>query len=60
MERILMNKNIEVLFAEYDSATGVFTDIYDVYNIEYSPYILNSFYNKDDFDKTSFRTHLSE
>ena len=60
MERILMNKNIEVLFAEYDSATGVFTDIYDVYNIEYSPYILNSFYNKVDFDKTSFRTHLSE
>ena len=27
---ILMNKNIEVLAAEYDSATGVFTDIYDI------------------------------
>ena len=60
MKCVLMNKNIEVLSAEYDSATGVFTDIYDVYNIEYSPYILNSFYNKVDFDKTSFRTHLSE
>ena len=55
-----MNKNIEVLSAKYDSAIGVFTDIYDIYNIKYSPYILNSFYNKDDFDKTSFRTHLSE
>lgn len=60
MKRILMNKNIEVLAVEYDSATGVFTDIYDIYNIEYSPYILNCFYNKNDFDKTSFRTNLSE
>lgn len=32
-----MNKNIEVLVAEYDSATGVFTDIYDVCNIRYLP-----------------------
>ena len=60
MKCVLMNKNIEVLSAEYDSATGVFTDIYDIYNIKYSPYILNSFYNKVDFDKTSIRTHLSE
>lgn len=60
IKRILMNKNIEVLSVKYDSATGVFTDIYDIYNIEYSPYILNCFYNKDDFDKTSFRTNLSE
>ena len=44
MKCVLMNKNIEVLSAEYDSATGVFTDIYDVYNIEYSPYILNKIY----------------
>ncbi len=60
IKHILMNKNIEVLSTGYDSATGVFTDIYDIYNIEYSPYILNCFYNKDDFDKTSFRTHLNE
>lgn len=46
MKCILMNKNMEVLSAEYDSATGVFTDIYDIYNIEYSPYILSGFYKK--------------
>ena len=33
MKCILMNKNIEVLMAEYDSPTGVFTNIYDVYNL---------------------------
>lgn len=30
------------------------TDIYDIYNIKYSSYILNSFYNKDDFDYAEF------
>ena len=45
MKKILMNKNTEVLLAEYDSANGVFSKIWDVYNIEYAPYILKSFYN---------------
>ncbi len=60
IKRILMNKNVEVLVAEYDSATGVFTDIYDICNIRYSPYILNDLYDSNNFDKTSFRTNLSE
>ena len=46
MKCILMNKNNEVLFANYDTATGVFTEIYDVFNIDYAPYILKSFYIK--------------
>ena len=40
MKCILINKNTEVLIAEYDSGTGVFTKIYDIYDIEYAPYIL--------------------
>ena len=60
MKCILMNKNIEVLVAEYDSGVGVFTEIYDICNIDYAPYILKSFYNDGDFNDTSFRTNLSQ
>lgn len=60
MKCILMNKNNEVLFANYDTATGVFTEIYDVFNIDYASYILNSFYVKGDINNTIFRTNLSE
>ena len=59
MKCILMNKNIEVLLADYDSATGVFINVYEVYNIDYAPYILKSFYNSDDVNDTPFRTNLS-
>ena len=55
-----MNKNKEVMLTEYDSATGVFTNIYDVYNIDYAPYILKSFYKNEDVNDTSLRTNLSE
>lgn len=34
MKCILMNKNKKVLFANYDPETGVFTEIYDVFNID--------------------------
>ena len=60
MKCILMNKDKEVLVAEYDSGVGVFTRIYDVYNIEYAPYILKSFYTKEDFNNNPFRTNLSK
>ena len=60
MKCILMNKNMEVLMAEYDSATGVFTRIIDVYNIDYAPYILTSFYVKDDINNNPFRTNLTD
>lgn len=55
-----MNKNTKVLSACYDSGTGIFTYIYEVYNINYAPYILEKIYNKDDINDTSFRTNLSE
>lgn len=55
-----MNKNKEVLMAEYDTATSVFTKIYEVIDINCAPYILKSFYIEDDINDTSFRTNLSE
>ena len=55
-----MNKNIEILAAEYDTANGVFLKVLDVYNIEYAPYILKRFYIKDDINNVPFRTNLSE
>lgn len=60
MKCILMNKNIEVLVSDYDTANGVFSKIYDIYNIDYAPYILKSFYIKDDIDNSLFRTNISE
>ena len=33
MRRLLMNKNIEILAAEYDTANGVFLKVLDVYNL---------------------------
>ena len=60
MKRILMNKNKEVLIAEFDPASSVFTRIYDVIDINYAPYILKSFYIENDINDTPFRTNLSE
>ena len=36
MKCILMNKNKEVLTAEYQSSLGVFTDIYNVIDISWN------------------------
>ena len=44
MKCVLMNKNTEVLLADYDSATGGFTSVEEVYNIDYAPYILRNFF----------------
>ena len=60
MKCILMNKNTEVLIAEYDDAVKVFTKIYEIKNINYAPYILQNFYMEDDFNNNPFRTNLSE
>ena len=60
MKCILMNKNTEVLIAEYDSANCVFSKIYEIYNIDYAPYILKSFYVENELNDTPFRANLSE
>lgn len=36
MKYILMNKNTKVLSVDYQSSLGVFTDIYDIYNIDFA------------------------
>lgn len=57
---ILMNKNTEVFVAEYNEDSKFFDKIYDVYDIDYAPYILKSFYMEDDINDTPFRTTLSD
>lgn len=48
MKCILMNKNTKVLSAEYHSSLGVFTDVYDIYDIDFAPVILKNVYNKEE------------
>ena len=55
-----MNKNTEVLIAEYNENSKFFDKIYEVYNIDYAPYILKSFNIENDINDTPFRTNLSE
>lgn len=38
-EYILMNKNTKFLQANFDAATGGFTDIIEIYNMNYAPYL---------------------
>ena len=42
-----MNKNTEVLTAEYDSITKGFNKLYKINNIDYAPVILNNIYKKN-------------
>ena len=56
MKVILMNKNTKVLEAEYNEVSKFFDKIYEVYNIDYAPYILKSYY----INNTPFRTNLSK
>lgn len=47
MKCILMNKNTEVLIAEYVENLSVFSKIYEIKNIDYAPVIISSAYLKD-------------
>ena len=60
MKCILMNKNKEVLVAEYNEISKFFDYIYEVNDINYAPYILKSFYIEKNIDDKIFRTNLSE
>lgn len=53
MKCILMNKNKEVLTAEYQSSLGVFTDIYNVIDIDFAPIILKNAYQLNEELKVS-------
>lgn len=56
MKCILMNKDMEILTAEYQLSLGVFTDIYDIINIDYAPIILKTSYQLGE----DFNVSLSE
>lgn len=60
MKKILMNKKKEVLLAEYNEESKFFDKIYEVYDINYAPYILKSFYKEDEINDTPFRTNISK
>lgn len=60
MKCILMNKNTEILTAEYNEESKFFDNVYEIKNIKYSPYILKSFYKKEDINNFPFRNNLSE
>lgn len=42
MKCILMNKNTEVLVAEYQEKVATFTEIYEIKNIDYAPIIIKN------------------
>ncbi len=46
MKCTLMNKNTCVLTAEYEPSLGVFTNVYDINNIDFAPIILKNAYNQ--------------
>ena len=56
MKCTLMNKNTEVLVAEYDVELSAFTKIYEVKNIDYAPLIIKNAYLKD----KNIRTELTD
>lgn len=51
MKCILMNKNTEILVAEYQPSLAVFTKITEVKNIAHAPLILKKSYNQNDEEK---------
>ena len=59
MKCILMNKNTKILCAEYNSALCAFTNIYEVYNITFAPYILNDIYDENNINSDSFKKCLN-
>lgn len=50
MKSILMNKNTEVLVAEYVEEAIVFSKIYHIKNIDYAPVILNKLLTSNIYD----------
>ncbi len=51
MKCILMNKNTEVLLAEYNILSKEFSKIYEVKNINYAPLMLKQAYNEESDEK---------
>ena len=52
-----MNKNTEILVAEYDDTIKVFTEVIEIKNIDYAPFILKKVYEKENSE--DIRTTLT-
>ena len=59
MKVVLMNKNTEVLCAEYNVVLRVFDRMYEVINIDYAPLILKSYYEENN-DELVLLNELSD
>ncbi len=59
MRCILFNKDTKILEAEYDGSIGAFIEIYEIYNIDYAPYILMCSY-KQNKDINEFKINLNK
>ena len=59
MKCSLMNKNTEVLVADYNTNLSVFDGIYEIINIDYAPLILKNYYEEDN-DHLVLLRRLSE
>lgn len=59
MKCILMNKNREVLIAEYDTITKGFNKLYEINDIKFAPVILSNLYTKEQ-DDIKLLEHLTE
>lgn len=51
MKSILMNKNTEVLVAEYNEVSKFFDEIIEIKNIEYAPLIIKNIYKSGNIDE---------
>ena len=62
MKCILMNKNTEVLVAEYNNISKFFDEIIDIKNIDYAPYVLKKIYleKSEDLRVTAVREAYEE
>ena len=60
MKCVLMNKNTEVLVAEYNEVSKFFDRIIEVKNIHYAPYIIEGIYEEGNENSNSLKTNLSE
>ena len=59
MRCVLFNKDTKILEAEYDGSIGTFIEIYEIYNIDYAPYILMCSY-KQNKDINKFKVDLNK
>ncbi len=59
MKCILMNKNTEIFFVEYNTNFNIFDKMYEIINIDYAPLILKKYYEEDN-DELSLLNKLTD